>query len=86
MENKGKLILTGHEIDNSAALLKSINRRNKLLIWEKIFIYKHAHHIMNFEVLSKNSLITKYVYRSPDRVSIAPTNITISWNTIHQSF
>jgi hypothetical protein len=55
------------EIDNSATLFKSVNKWNKVLIWEKIFIYKHALHIMNFEVLPESSLITKYVYRAPKR-------------------
>ena len=40
----------GHEIDNSATLLKSVNKRNKLLIWENIFLYKLVHLITNFEV------------------------------------
>ena len=37
---------TGHEINNSVNLLKSVNRKNEIIIWEKIFIHKHAHHIM----------------------------------------
>jgi GIY-YIG catalytic domain. len=52
---------TGQETDNSATLLKSVNKRNILLIYEKIFIYKHAHNIMNFEVLPESYLITKCV-------------------------
>jgi hypothetical protein len=56
----------GHEINNSANIIKSINRKNKLIIWEKTFIHKHAHHIMNFEVMPESSLIGKYVCRSPD--------------------
>ena len=31
----------GHEIDNSANLLKSVNRKIELIVWEKIFIHKH---------------------------------------------
>ena len=69
---------TGHEINNSATLLKSVNQKNELTIWEKIFIHKHAHHIMNFEIQPESSLIKKYVCRSPDSASIAPTsNATI---------
>ena len=34
---------TRHEINNSANLLKSVNRKYELIIWEKIFIHKHAH-------------------------------------------
>ena len=52
---------TGHEIDNSAIILELVNKRKELVIWENIFIYKHAHHIMNFEVLPESSFITKYV-------------------------
>jgi hypothetical protein len=46
------------------------------VIWKKIFIYKHAHHIMKFEVLLESSHIIKYMYRPPDSVSVAPINIT----------
>ena len=31
--------------------------KNELITQEKIFIHKHAHHIMNFEVLPESSLI-----------------------------
>ena len=48
---------TGHEINNSAKLIKSVNRKNQLIIWEKIFIHKHAPNIMNFEVLPESTLI-----------------------------
>ena len=44
---------------NSVNLLKLINKKNELIIWEKIFVHKHAHHIMNFEVTSDSSLIKK---------------------------
>ena len=37
-------------INKSATLLKSVNKKNELMIWEKIFIHKHAHHNMNFEI------------------------------------
>ena len=57
---------TGHEIDNSANLLKTVNRKNELIICEKIFIHKHAHHIINFEVPPESSLIKKYICRTPD--------------------
>ena len=30
---------TRHEINNSANLLKSVNKTNELIIWEKIFIH-----------------------------------------------
>ena len=52
---------SGHEINNSANVLKSVNRKNEIITWEKIFIHKHAHHIMNFEVLPVSSLIRKYI-------------------------
>ena len=39
---------TGHEINNSANLLKSVNRKSELIKWEKIFIHKHTHHIIKF--------------------------------------
>ena len=42
---------TRHEINNTANILKSINKKNELITWEKIFIHKHTHHIMNFEVV-----------------------------------
>ena len=32
---------TGHEINNSAILLKPVNRKNELIIWEKISINTH---------------------------------------------
>jgi hypothetical protein len=41
-----------------------------------LFIHKHAHHIMNFEVLPESSLIKKYMYRPSDSTLIASTNIT----------
>jgi hypothetical protein len=31
---------TGHEINNSAKLLKSVNSKNELITWEKIFIHE----------------------------------------------
>ena len=65
---------TGHEINKSATLLKSVNKKNELMNWEKIFIHKHAHHIMNFEIPPESSLIKKYVCRPPDSASIAPTS------------
>jgi hypothetical protein len=51
------------------------------MIWEKIFFHKHAHHIMNFEVLPESSLIKKYVNRSPDSAS---NNIATMHDTILQ--
>ena len=42
---------------------------------KKLFIHKHAHHFMNFEVSPKSSLIKEYVCRSPDSTSIASTSI-----------
>ena len=54
----------GHEINNSANVLKSVNRKDELM-WKNIFIHKHAHHIMNYEVPPENSLIKKYICRSP---------------------
>jgi hypothetical protein len=58
----------GHEINNSAILLKSVDRKNELIIWKKIFIHKNTHHIMNFEVPPESSLIKKYVCRPPDGI------------------
>ena len=58
---------------------------NELMIWEKIFIYKHAHHIMNFEIPPESSLIKKYVCRSPDSASIAPTSKTTMRDVTLQS-
>ena len=81
VENKGKLIL--NEINNSASILKSVNRKNELITWEKIFIHKHAHHIMNFEVLPVNSFIKKYIWRPPDSASMTP--ITSRHNARHFS-
>ena len=54
---------TRHEINNTANILKSVNKKNELITWEKIFIHKHAHHIMNFEVPLVSSLIRKYICR-----------------------
>ena len=75
----------GHEIKNSAILLKLVNRKNELIIWEKIFIRKHAHHIMNFEVLPKSSLIKKYICRPPDSALMASTCITTMHDLTLQS-
>ena len=41
-----------------------INRKNELIIWENIFIHKHAHYIMNFEVPPESSLIKKYIMQT----------------------
>ena len=76
---------TGQKINKSATLLKSVNKKNELMIWEKIFIHKHAHHIMNFEIPPESSLIKKYVYRSPDRASMAPINIATMHDATLQS-
>ena len=46
-----------HEINNTANILKSVNEKNELITWKKIFIHKHAYHIMNFEVPPVSSLI-----------------------------
>ena len=67
---------TGHEINHSANLLKSVNRKNELITWEETFVHKHAHHIMNFEITPKSSFIKKYVYRSPDSALMVPISIT----------
>jgi hypothetical protein len=75
---------TGHESNNSANVLKSVNRKNELIIWEKIFIHKHAHH-MNFEVPPESSLIKQYVCRSPDSTSMAPISIITMYDAIVQS-
>jgi len=34
----------GHEINNSANLLKSVNNKNKLIVWGKKIIHKHTSH------------------------------------------
>ena len=65
----------GYEINNPANLLKSVSRKNELIIREKSFIHKHALHIMNFEVTPESSLIKKYVHRPPDSASMAPISI-----------
>jgi hypothetical protein len=72
---------TRHEINNSANILKSVNRKNELITWERIFIHKHTHHIMNFEVPPVSSLIKKYICRPPDSASMAPINIATMQNT-----
>jgi len=66
---------TGHEINNSANILKSVNRKNELITSEKINMHIHAHHIMNFEVSPVSSLIKKYICRPPDSESMAPISI-----------
>ena len=66
---------TGHEINNLVSLLKPVNRKNELIIWEKIFIHKHTHNIMNFEILPESSFIKKYVWRPPDSSLMASTSI-----------
>ena len=54
---------TGHEINNTASILKSVNKKNELITWrEKKFIPKHAHHIMNFKVPPVSSVIRKYIF------------------------
>ena len=65
-------LFQGHETNNSANLIKSVNKKNELVIREKIFFHKYAHHIMNFEVPPESSLIKKYVCTSPDSASMAP--------------
>ena len=60
-------------------------RIEELMIWEKIFIHKHAHHIMNFEIPPESSLIKKYVSRPPDSSSIAPTSNTAMRDVTLQS-
>ena len=72
----------GHEINNSANLLKSVNRKNELVIWENIFIHKHAYHIMNFEVPPESSLIKKYI--SPHSALMASHSIAAMQNTTLQ--
>jgi GIY-YIG catalytic domain. len=76
---------TRHEINNTANLLKSVNRKNELITWEKTFIHKHAHHIMNFEVLPVSSLIRKYICRPPDSASMASTSIATMRDTTLKS-
>ena len=73
---------TEYEIDNSAILFKSVNKRNEQLTWEKIFIYKHAHHIMNFEVPHDSSLIAKYACRSSENASMSSTSIATTCDTV----
>ena len=75
---------TGHETNNSAILLKSVNRKNELIIWEKIFIHKHAHRI-DFEVLPESSLIKQYVCRSPDSTLMALISIATMHDATLQS-
>jgi hypothetical protein len=73
--------ILGHEINNTANILKSVNKKNELITWEKIFIHKHAHHIMNFEVSPISSLIRKYIFRPPDSASMAPTSSATTQDT-----
>jgi hypothetical protein len=72
---------TGHEINNSANILKSVNRKNEQITWEKIFTHRHAHHIMNYEVLPVTSLIKKYMCRPPDSALMAPISIATMQDT-----
>ena len=72
---------TGHEINNTANILKSVNKKNELITWEKIFIHKHAHHIMNFEVPPVSSLIKKYICRPPVSASMAPISTVTTQDT-----
>jgi hypothetical protein len=65
--------------------LKSVNRRNELIIWEKIFIHKHAHHIMNFEVPPESFIIKKYVCRPPDSALMPLNSIATTYDTTLQS-
>ena len=71
---------TGHEINNSANILKSVNRKNELITWEKIFIHKHAHH-MNFEIPPVSSLIKKYICRPPDSSLMPPISVATTQDT-----
>ena len=68
----------GHEINNSAILLKSVNELINNL-------GQHTHHIMNFEVLPESSLIKEYVCRSPDIALMAPISIATMCDTTLQS-
>jgi len=55
---------TGHEINKTASILKSVNKKIELITWEKIFIHKYAYHILvNFEVPPVSSLIKMYICR-----------------------
>ena len=76
---------TGHEINNSANILKSVNRKNELITWEKIFIHKHTHHIMNFEVPPVSLLIKKNIWSPADSASMAPISIATMHDTTLQS-
>ena len=67
----------GHEINNSAILLKSVNELINNL-------GQHTHHIMNFEVPPDSFLIKKYECRSPDSTSIASTSIATMYDTTLQ--
>ena len=75
----------GHEISNSANLLKSVNKKNELIIWDKTFIHKHVHHIMNFEVPPESSIIKKYVCRPPNSALMAPISIATMQDATLQS-
>ena len=65
--------------------LKSVNRKNELIIWEKIVIHKNAYHIMNFEVPLVSSLIKKYICRPADSASMAPISIATMQGATLQS-
>ena len=49
-----------------------------------MFIYKHTHHIMNFEVLPESSVIKKYICIPPDSALMASTSITTMRDTTLQ--
>ena len=42
-EKSSRFWNTGHEINNSADLLKSVNRKNELIIWGKKYLSLHVH-------------------------------------------
>ena len=72
------------EVNNSANLLKSVNEKNELIIWGKIFIHKHAYHITIVKVSPQSSLLKKYICRS-NSISMAPINIATMHDATLQS-
>ena len=57
---------TYHEIDLKPILLKPLNNKNELDIWEYIFILKNKDRAMNFKIPPADVLIKKFIFQTPE--------------------
>ena len=57
---------TYHEMDLKPKLLKPLNNKTELDIWENIFILKNKDRAMNFEIPPADVLIKKFIFQTPE--------------------